>query len=193
MLPDGVGDESVLEGCRQWLRGLAELRVSPRLRSKFDPSDVVQQTLLTAHEKLGQFRGCSEPELLGWLRQILRNHIATACRRFRAAARDIRREQALPAFGPGSSAGGGDCLGGDWSSPSQCVMRQEELHRLAAALAQLPEDQRLAVELHHLKGCTVAQVAEALGRSKQAVVGLLFRGMRNLRSFLDGQSQGGTS
>jgi RNA polymerase sigma-70 factor (ECF subfamily) len=191
MIQEGVSDENALERCREWLRALAEAHLSPRLRSKFDPSDVVQQTLLTAYEKIDQFRGCSDPELLGWLRQILRNHIAMACRRFRAAARDIRREQPLAAVAPEDSGGWGGCLRVDQSSPSQCLTRQEQLHRLTVALARLPDDQRRAVELHHLEGCTVAEVAERLGRSKPAVVGLLFRGMRSLRSLLDNQSEGG--
>jgi RNA polymerase sigma-70 factor (ECF subfamily) len=75
-------------------------------------------------------------------------------------------------------------LAADQSSPSQRVMR-EELHiRLADALGKLPEDQRLAVELHHLKGRTVAEAAEQMGRTKTAVVGLLFRGLKKLRQLL---------
>ena len=78
-----------------------------------------------------------------------------------------------------------DRLSNDPSSPSQHALHQEELRRLTDALAQLPADQRRAVELHHLKGLSVAQVADALGRGKSAVVGLLFRGLRKLRQLLD--------
>jgi RNA polymerase sigma-70 factor (ECF subfamily) len=49
------------------------------------------------------------------------------------------------------------------------------LLRLAQALARLPEDQRRVVELHYLKGMTVADVAEQIGRTRPAAVGLLFR------------------
>jgi RNA polymerase sigma-70 factor (ECF subfamily) len=70
-------------------------------------------------------------------------------------------------------------------------MHQEQLHRLTEALARLPEDQRRAVELHHLHGQTVARVADSLGRSKSAVVGLLFRGLKNLRQLLDASDTGG--
>jgi RNA polymerase sigma-70 factor (ECF subfamily) len=185
MIQQGGVDELVLERCREYLRVLARTQLRPRLQGKFDASDVVQQTLLTAHEKLKQFRGRSQAELYGWLRQILRNHLAAACRQFRAAARDVAREQPLDT-GPAASSGGpGEALATDRSSPSQRILHQEQLHRLTEALAQLPQDQRLAVELHHLKGLSVAQVAQSLGRSKSAVVGLLFRGLKNLRHFLD--------
>jgi RNA polymerase sigma-70 factor (ECF subfamily) len=64
------------------------------------------------------------------------------------------------------------------------VVRAEELLRLAAALAQLPEDQRRVVELHHLKGLLIAEVAEQMGRTRPAVVGLLCRGLKKLRELL---------
>jgi RNA polymerase sigma-70 factor, ECF subfamily len=49
---------------------------------------------------------------------------------------------------------------------------------------QLPEDQREAVELRHLPGCAVAEVAERLGKSQAAIAGLLFRGLKQLRGIL---------
>jgi RNA polymerase sigma-70 factor (ECF subfamily) len=57
--------------------------------------------------------------------------------------------------------------------------------RLAQALGRLPEDQRRAVELHHLKGCPVAEVAQQLGRGTRAIAGLLLRGMKRLRQLLN--------
>jgi outer membrane protein assembly factor BamB/tRNA A-37 threonylcarbamoyl transferase component Bud32 len=52
-------------------------------------------------------------------------------------------------------------------------------------LAALPENQARAVELHYLKSCPVAIVAEELGCSKAAVAGLLHRGLQNLRDRLE--------
>jgi RNA polymerase sigma-70 factor (ECF subfamily) len=75
-------------------------------------------------------------------------------------------------------------LAAEQSAPSEHVMRQEQLQRLADALARLPEDQRRAVELHHLKGLPVAEVAQEMGRSNSAVGALLFRGLTKLREWL---------
>jgi len=76
------------------------------------------------------------------------------------------------------------------SSPSAQAIRQEELLALAQALARLPEDQRRAVELHHLQGVALAEVGQHLGRTKGAVAQLLFRGLKKLRELL-GESEKG--
>ena len=75
----------------------------------------------------------------------------------------------------------------DSTSPSGQAIRHEELFRLAEALAQLPEDQRMAVELHHLQDCSVAEVAGQLGRTEASVAGLLRRGLRRLRELLQAE------
>jgi RNA polymerase sigma-70 factor (ECF subfamily) len=191
MIEEGVVDNATLERCRAYLCTLARLQLPTGLRGKLDPSDVVQQTLLTAHEKLDQFRGRSEAELRGWLRQILRNHLLGEHRRYRMMGRDVGREQSLESLAPDPSKIPRDRLTNDPSSPSQHALHQEDLRRLADALAQLPDDQRRAVELHHLKGLSVAQVADSLGRGKSAVVGLLFRGLRKLRQLLDDSTKEG--
>ena len=81
-------------------------------------------------------------------------------------------------------------LAADQASPSQAAQRNEQLTRLAEALARLPADQRQAVELHHLRGLTLAVVGARMGRGKRAVAGLLFRAVRQIRAALESESQG---
>ncbi len=53
------------------------------------------------------------------------------------------------------------------------------------AMAELPEDQRTALELRHLRGLTVPEVCREMGRSLPAVSGLLHRGLKTLRSRME--------
>jgi len=161
-----------------------------RLRAKLDASDVVQQAMLQAHERRGQFRGRTEAEWLAWLRAILANALAAAARRFEAQARDPGRERSLEAELDRSASGLERLLAADETSPSERAVRGEELVRLAHALTHLPEDQRRVVEMHYLKGLPVVEVAEEIGRSRSAAVGLLFRGLKRLRDLLRETSDG---
>jgi RNA polymerase sigma-70 factor (ECF subfamily) len=185
-------DDWSLESYRDYLRLLARLQLSPRLQAKLDASDVVQQAILLAHKNRGQFRGHTEAEWLAWLRTILANALATAARQFAASARDLKREQSLEAALELSSARLEHLLAADQSSPSDGAVRAEELLRLAHAMGVLPPDQRRVIELHHLKGLPLAEVADHLGTSRAAVIGQLVRGLKKLRMLLESEGEAPT-
>jgi RNA polymerase sigma-70 factor, ECF subfamily len=170
---------------RGYLRALTQVELGRRLQSKVDPSDIVQQSLLEAHQDLAALKGRTEPELIAWLRTILARNLLNTVRDFAAQKRDIRREQSLIQQLNDSSVRLERFLAADQTSPSQQVIRGEEAAKLATALAQLPDDQRTAVILKHFHGRSLAQIAEQLDRSTLAVAGLLKRGLKKLRQLMD--------
>src|SRR5438477_2371266 len=60
--------EPNLNQYRGYLRALAQIELGQRLQGKVDPSDIVQQSLLEAHQDLAALKGKSEAELVAWTR-----------------------------------------------------------------------------------------------------------------------------
>ena len=172
------------ERYRQYLALLARIQLDPRLQGKVDLSGVVQQTLLEAHRAMDRFGQMDREQQAAWLRKALACNLADEVRKLGAARRDVGRERSLEQAVEESSARLEAWLATDQSSPSVQAVRNEQLLRLARAVARLPEDQRLAVELHHLHGRPVAEVARELNRSEGAAGALLARGLKNLRHLL---------
>jgi RNA polymerase sigma-70 factor (ECF subfamily) len=172
------------ERFRDYLALLARWQLAPQLRGKVDLSGLVQQTLLEAHQARDRLADQPSAARAAWLRCALANNLRDEVRKLATAARDVGRERSLEAALDQSSARLEAWLAADQSSPSGQAQRHEELLRLAAALAALPEDQRRAVELHHLQGQPLAEVAAELRRSKGAVAQLLFRGLKKLRELM---------
>ena len=133
----------------------------------------------------------STPQTAAWLRRILRNNLADELRKRGARKRDAGRERSLDAALDESASRLEGWLAADQSSPSQQAIRHEQWLRLAEAIAGLPEGQRRAVELHHLQGRPLAEIAGELGVSKSAVAGLLHRGVEALRRRLDDERGSG--
>src|SRR5947199_1178477 len=88
---------AILEQFRAYLHLLARLQLDPRLQRKLDPADLVQQTMLQALHAMDRFRGRTEAELAGWLRQILANNLANTTRALGRTKRDVARECSLEA------------------------------------------------------------------------------------------------
>jgi RNA polymerase sigma-70 factor (ECF subfamily) len=180
--PDDTDRE--LKKYREYLYLLARLHVDRRLQGKLDLSGVVQQTLLEAHQAANRLRGRTDEEKAAWLRKALAHNLADEVRKLRRDKRDVTRERSLEEAVEQSSARLESWLAVEGSAPSDHADRAEQMLRLAEVMARLPEKQRRAVELRHLKGLSLAAVAEELECSRPAVVGLLHRGVKRLRELL---------
>jgi RNA polymerase sigma-70 factor (ECF subfamily) len=176
-----TNNAEALEPFRRYLEVLARVHLDPRLRGKLDPADVVQQTLLRACAALTDLRGQSPEALAAWLRKILARTLADTVKHYHRDRRDVNLERSLQADLDQSSNSLGGWLAADQTSPSHAAQRNEELLRLANALADLPEPQREVVILKHCRGQTLQQIAEHLGRTVPSVASLLRRGLEALR------------
>ncbi len=175
-----------LERHRTWLSLLARLQVDARFRAKFDPSDIVQQTLLEAVRDFPKFRGSTEAELAAWLRQILAHVLRHQTRHFAGAARrDLSREVSLEQALAESSRRLADALVAPISSPSERASRHELELRLADALSRLPADYAEIILLRNVEGLSHEEAASRMGRGVGAVRMLWVRALARLRQVMD--------
>lgn len=173
-----------LERFRHYLTLLARMQIGPGNLRHLDASGIVNATLFTANQQWSQFRGTNDAELAAWLRRMLACNLADEFRRIRRQKRDVSRERSLEVSLDESSTHLEDWLVALQTSPSAKLVKSEQLMRLAWALGELPDDQRNAIELHHLHGCPISELAELLHRSGPSVAGLLRRGLERLRELL---------
>ena len=180
--------DRLLDSYRNYLRLLARTGLDASLQGKADPSDLVQDALLKAAQRFGQFRGASDAELAGWLRQILARCLADFVRRYRTGGRRAGREQSLDQLLNRSSQAMEQVLATNGTSPSASAQRRDLGVVLSDALAELSEEHREVIVLHHLEGLGWDEVASRMGRTVGAVRMLWTRALKQLRPHIDEQA-----
>jgi RNA polymerase sigma-70 factor (ECF subfamily) len=188
---DAAAADELWERHRPALRRMIALRLDRGLGRRVDASDVVQDVLLGASQRLdGYLRNPVLPFHL-WLRQIARDHVIDAHRKHREAARrSVDRERPLAA-----NAGHGHLS--DRSSldlamqlrdpaltPAAEALREELRRRFQAAVEELDGDDREIILLRHFEQLSNHESAQVLGMSDAAAGMRHLRALRRLRAIL---------
>ena len=180
------GDDSImgqlLQQYRDYLLMIANREVDPAVQNKVAPSDIVQESLLTAHQEFAQFVGKSEGELRAWLRQILINDVYQAGRKFRAKKRAVDRERPI-VFTSSLDRGIADVA----NTPRTDALANEEAQTLQKAMEQLSGEHQEVIRLRNWQDLSFAEIGEQMDRSPDAARKLWSRAIMNLQSRL-GQS-----
>ena len=167
---------------RPWLKMLAERQLSPALRGRIDPSDVVQQALVDAWRGHEKFRGTTQAERLAWLRTILKRTLIRYDRdQLKTAKRGQGREQQLQAALDRDSIRLEQLAVDREPDPRSVADRAEQTLQLAAALDQLPGDYREVLTLRHIDGLSHDAIAKRIGRSNAATRMLWIRALEKLK------------
>jgi RNA polymerase sigma-70 factor (ECF subfamily) len=167
-----------LQRFRPLLRALAESQLHNNLRKKFDPSDVVQQTLLNAVASESPCRGEGDAAKIGWLKAILQNVVNGIARSYHRDRRNVDLERGL---GSASETSSPFDVAVDQTSPSARIQNEELQQQISRAIGVLTEEQRQAIVMRYWQDRPLSEIATALGKSPDAVAGLLYRGMKLIR------------
>lgn len=145
-------------------------RVAARfLGDEAEARDVAQDVFVQVFTRVSAYRSA------GRFRTYLYRVAANRCLNERARAREKRRSRE-----PGGDAETLAAIPDGAGSPEERLARAQEAEAVRAAVARLPERQRLAVILSRFEGLSYEEIAAALESSVSSVESLLFRARQAL-------------
>ena len=175
-----------------------ELRIAIRakmptwLNDALEPEDLLQETMISAFQKIGQFRGTTEKSLFTWLKAISENKLREAIRfntRKKRGGGRARRVRTIPDGRSNSGVQLVEVFSGGEDSPSLNMARNEVQIAIELGIATLPEEQREAINLRYIQGLSLEKTAATMDVSPGAVRGLLQRGKAHLKLELENSSR----
>jgi RNA polymerase sigma-70 factor (ECF subfamily) len=172
---------------REPLRQVIHLRLDPVLARRVDASDIVQDVLIEANQRLTEYLKNPTMPFHLWLRHLAQDRIIDTHRRHRQAQRrSIDREQAVqaPAWADQSSVQLVAQLVDAEKTPASAAIQQELQRRLNDALVELDEDDREVILMRHHEQLSNQDVAAALGLTEAAASMRYLRALRKLRGVL---------
>jgi len=182
------GDASALmafvELKRPALMAFIERSLGPKLRSRVEGEDILQEALLSALRAPQDF-AVPGRDPFGLFCQMAEQRIVDAHRRFFGAKkRNADREVSVDQNTPDDSSPLRDLLVASLTSASQALNRGEQQQRLEAALEMLPADTQTALRLRYVEGLATKDIAHRLGKTDGAIRVLLTRSVSQLQDAL---------
>jgi RNA polymerase sigma-70 factor, ECF subfamily len=184
---DVVARHELLERFRQYLRSLIAVRLDRRVARRVDASDIVQEALADASERMDDYLRARPLPFLDWLRRLARDRVVDAHRRHLGSLRrSVARERATSEMTDASVAELGRRLLAPDTSPSNRLDRRERFERIAAALAKLQDRDREVLVMWYLEQRNTHEIANTLGITERGVRSRHLRALLRLRLCIDG-------
>ena len=182
---------------RPRLKQMLQFRMDPRLRSRADLSDILQEAYIDAFRRLDHYASKPGMSFYVWLRQVTMQRLIDLHRQHLLAnKRDVRNEVQFPddAYHAATSAAIATQMVDLMITPSQVLIRQEMVQQLEATLENLDEMDREVLALRHFEDLRNGEVAEVLGISEAAAsnryvraLGRLQKDLAKIPDFFDGE------
>jgi RNA polymerase sigma-70 factor (ECF subfamily) len=179
--------DKLLGEFREPLRQVIGLRLDPAVARRVDASDIVQDVLVEANQRLTEYLKKPDMPFHLWLRHLAQDRIIDTHRRHRLAQRrSVDREQAIarPAWADESSVSLVAQLIDTERTPTSEAIRLELQRRLNAAIDRLSDDDREIILMRHHEGLSNQDVAHALQLTEAAASMRYLRALRRLRTVL---------
>ncbi len=186
------GDGDALGGLfdlhRERLWRMVTFRMDRRLRARVDADDVLQESYVSARQRIQYFHNDADHSIFVWLRLIVGQTLVDVHRRHLGAEmRDVSRDVSLQGmrYPRATSASIAVELLGSMTSPSQAAARAETTLQLEQAIGSMSEIDQEIIALRHFEDLTNNEVAEVLHIGVTAASNRYIRAIGRLKSILD--------
>jgi RNA polymerase sigma-70 factor (ECF subfamily) len=188
---DDAARQDLLARHRGRLRRMIGVRLDRRLLARVDPSDVVQEVLMEAHNRLGDYLRDRPLPFYPWLRQIAWQRLLKIHQHHHARKRRVTHEGPPLLDLPDASVGDlAERLAASGTSPSRHALRQELRLRVREALGRLTERDREVLVLRYLEQMSLAEIAAVMGSTEGAVKSRHARALLRLQALLGDEGEG---
>jgi RNA polymerase sigma-70 factor (ECF subfamily) len=167
---------------------MVNFRMHVMLRGRLDPSDVIQEAMFDATDRLNEYLAAPRVTFYVWLRGLVIQRLAKAYRsHLSVKGRTAFREQSFECLdASASSAIIASYLVGKLSSPSSVAIATEQKQRLEAAIDQLNTIDREIILLRHFEELTNSEAAMVLGLKATTANNRYIRALARLRAVMIG-------
>lgn len=184
---DATARRELLRRHRSRLTRMVAMRMDPRVRARFDPSDVIQDALVTANQRLSGYLREQPLPFYPWLRKIAWERLLQLHKKHLGAQkRSVGREAGQPGnISDDSVHVLADLLVDSITAPSAKMIKDEMRRRVSEALTSLRTRDREILELLYLEQLSSTETAAILEITPEIVRKRHFRAIRRLSNLLD--------
>jgi len=176
MLAWQAGDEAAFDRLVERYSGQVYALLTRFLGRSSAREDLVQEVFLRVIRARGRYRPSAR--FTTWLYRIVFNLCVNQTQRSPG-----REAASLDARGP-SDDGAPEVADDAGDDPARELARADVVHAVRAAIAELPDAQRMALVLAKYEDMPYLEIGEVLGASEKAIKSLVHRARENLRARL---------
>jgi RNA polymerase sigma-70 factor (ECF subfamily) len=176
---DEVATQQLLARHRPRLRRMVAVHLDQRVSARIDPSDIVQEALAEAFQRLPEYIRRRPISFYPWLRQIAWQRLVKLHRaHITAGRRSVRREDDAMRLPDDSVVELAKRLVASGTNPERKLLQKEIRERVRTALDQLQPQDRSLLIMRYLEHMTIREISEVLKLTPAATQ------MRNARALL---------
>lgn len=171
---------------RDRLWRIINFRLDSRLLGRVDADDILQEAYLAAAQRINHYLDDSTHTFFIWLRLIANQTLIDVHRRHLGAQmRDASRDMSIHAhYAQATSMSIASQLLGNFTSPSQVILRDEASKQIEQAIESMEPIDREVLALRHFEELTNSEVAEVLDIQQKAASIRYVRALKRLKEVL---------